>query len=157
MRGGSGWQLFLYPCIREQMCAGAAHGKYSVCGASGAVLRRGCCILRKLNPKSSGYRQFDGVPRQYVWGVALRACLLENKKYPSDLDCRGVWHSGFGRSVCISRCDSVYGNAGGADCVLCLCHSVSDFHGRRCDFVRYSAGGIAENRDSENGGSQIRR
>ena len=45
MRGGSGWQLFLYPCIREQMCAGAAHGKYSVCGASGAVLRRGCCIL----------------------------------------------------------------------------------------------------------------
>ena len=30
MRGGSGWQLFLYPCIREQMCAGAAHGKYSV-------------------------------------------------------------------------------------------------------------------------------
>ena len=41
--------------------------------------------------------------------------------------------------------------------VLCLCHSVSDFHGRRCDFVRYSAGGIAENRDSENGGSQIRR
>ena len=40
---------------------------------------------------------------------------------------------------------------------LCLCHSVFDFHGRRCDFVRYSAGGIAENRDSENGGSQIRR
>ena len=66
-------------------------------------------------------------------------------------------HSGFGRSVCISRCDSVYGNAGRADCVLCLCHSVSDFHGRRCDFVRYSAGGITENRDSENGGSQIRR
>lgn len=49
------------------------------------------------------------------------------------------------------------GMPGRADCVLCLCHSVSDFHGRRCDFVRYSAGGIAENRDSENGGSQIRR
>lgn len=44
-----------------------------------------------------------------------------------------------------------------ADCVLCLCHSVFDFYSRRCDFVRYSAGGIAENRDSENGGSQIRR
>ena len=102
-------------------------------------------------------RNLLGIGSLMVWGVALRACLLENKKYPSDLDCRGVWHSGFGRSVCISRCDSVYGNAGRADCVLCLCHSVSDFHGRRCDFVRYSAGGIAENRDSENGGSQIRR
>ena len=74
MRGGSGWQLFLYPCIREQMCAGAAHGKYSVCGASGTVLRRGCCILRKLNPKSSGYRQFDGVPLTLlaeVFGTAI--------------------------------------------------------------------------------------
>ena len=106
----------------------------------------------------------------YGVGVAFCASLIRNllgigslMAFPgsmcgaSDLDCRGVWHSGFGRSVCISRCDSVYGNAGRADCVLCLCHSVSDFHGRRCDFVRYSAGGIAENRDSENGGSQIRR
>ena len=84
MRGGSGWQLFLYPCIREQMCAGAAHGKYSACGASGAVLRRGCCILRKLNPKSSGYRQFDGVPRQYVWGVAL-GLASGKQKYPLTL------------------------------------------------------------------------
>ena len=84
MRGGSGWQLFLYPCIREQMCAGAAHGKYSVSGASGTVLWRGCCILRKLNPKSSGYRQFDGVPRQYVWGVALRTDVLENEKHSID-------------------------------------------------------------------------
>ena len=44
----------------------------------------GVGILRKLNPKSSGYRQFDGVPRQYVWGVALRTDVLENEKHSID-------------------------------------------------------------------------
>ena len=28
--------------------------------------------------------QFDGVPRQYVWGVALRTDVLENEKHSID-------------------------------------------------------------------------
>ena len=38
-----------------------------------------------FNPKSSGYRQFDGVPGSMFGGVALRTDVLENENIPLTL------------------------------------------------------------------------
>ena len=76
---------FFYIPVFGSKCVPVQHMVNILCAVLLAtVLRRGCCILRKLNPKSSGYRQFDGIPRQYVWGVALRTDVLENEKHSID-------------------------------------------------------------------------
>ena len=111
--------FFYIPVFGEQMCAGAAHGKYSVCGASGTVLRRGCCILRKLNPKSSGYRQFDGVPPAVCLGALLCGLMFwKTKNIPLTLLAEVFGTAILGGLCAYPVAILFYGNAGRADCVF---------------------------------------
>ena len=98
------WQwleAFFYIPVFGSKCVPVQHMVNILCAVLlGPFYGVGVAFCASLSPKSSGYRQFDGVPRQYVWGVALRACLLETKSIPLTLIAEVFGHSRFW-AVCV--------------------------------------------------------
>ena len=85
MRGGSGWQLFLYPCIREQMCAGAAHGKYSVCGALGPFYGVGVAFCASLIRNLLGIGSLMAFPGSMFGALLCGLAFWKTKSIPLTL------------------------------------------------------------------------